>query len=171
MLKLQWKISGCSRTIQGAEAFCALRSYFQTATRQHANVLDALWRLFEGGPMDAGGHRSLPRTSGDRRPTIRSRMGQTGPGSQCRQGDHLVRSQHPSQRRQHPARRPTQTPRGRSWPKGLRERSLAGSCHLGSPCRRIGSRPGGDQQGRQQTVRSLHCHLRAAALALASLSA
>jgi transposase len=50
MLKLQQKISGCFRTIQGAEAFCALRSYIQTAMKQHVNVLDALRRLFEGDP-------------------------------------------------------------------------------------------------------------------------
>jgi transposase len=50
MLKLQQKISGCFRTLEGARAFCALRSYIQTAIKQGVNVLDALRRLFEGDP-------------------------------------------------------------------------------------------------------------------------
>lgn len=50
MLKLQQKISGCFRTLEGAQAFCALRSYIQTAMKQGVNVFDALRRLFEGDP-------------------------------------------------------------------------------------------------------------------------
>jgi transposase len=53
MLKLQQKISGCFRTLEGAKAFCALRSYTQTAMKQGVNVLDALRRLFEGDPWMA----------------------------------------------------------------------------------------------------------------------
>lgn len=45
MIKLQQKISGCWRTITGAEQFLALRSYLSTAGKQHqpmATVLTAL---------------------------------------------------------------------------------------------------------------------------------
>jgi len=45
MIKLQQKISGCWRTITGAEHFLALRAYLSTANKQHqpiANTLTAL---------------------------------------------------------------------------------------------------------------------------------
>jgi len=50
MAKLQQKISGCFRTEPGAKAFCAVRSYLQTAAKQQVNRFDALVRLFEGDP-------------------------------------------------------------------------------------------------------------------------
>ena len=50
MAKLQQKISGCFRTEPGAKAFCAVRSYLQTAAKQRVNRFDALIRLFEGDP-------------------------------------------------------------------------------------------------------------------------
>ena len=43
MVKLQQKISGCWRTLPGAEAFCAVRSYIATA-RKFADLLDAVAR-------------------------------------------------------------------------------------------------------------------------------
>jgi len=46
MIKLQQKISGCWRTLAGAEAFCALRSYISTARKHHVGVLDALAQAF-----------------------------------------------------------------------------------------------------------------------------
>ena len=50
MVKLQLKVSGCWRTLQGARAFAAVRSYISTARKQDVNVLHALRRAFEGDP-------------------------------------------------------------------------------------------------------------------------
>jgi len=50
MVKLQQKISGCWRTLVGAEAFLAVRSYLSTARKQGLNPLDVLCRLFQGNP-------------------------------------------------------------------------------------------------------------------------
>jgi transposase len=50
MVKLQQKISGCWRTLAGAEAFLALRSYISTARKQGHNPLVALRLLFVGRP-------------------------------------------------------------------------------------------------------------------------
>ncbi|MGH9182246.1 MAG: IS66 family transposase, partial [Acidimicrobiales bacterium] len=50
MVKLQQKISGCFRTLAGARAFCAVRSYLQTAAKHGVGQLDALTRLFNGHP-------------------------------------------------------------------------------------------------------------------------
>ncbi len=50
MVKLAQKISGCWRTVRGAEAFCLLRSYLATARKQQANPLVVLRQLFEGDP-------------------------------------------------------------------------------------------------------------------------
>jgi hypothetical protein len=50
MVKLQQKISGCWRSLAGAEAFLILRSYLSTARKHGMNPLTALRRLFEGHP-------------------------------------------------------------------------------------------------------------------------
>jgi hypothetical protein len=50
MVKLQQKISGCWRTLPGAHAFLALRSYISTARKHGINPLHALRELFEGHP-------------------------------------------------------------------------------------------------------------------------
>jgi transposase len=50
MVRLQQKISGCWRTLAGAEAFLALRSYISTARKQGHNPLVALRLLFVGRP-------------------------------------------------------------------------------------------------------------------------
>jgi transposase len=50
MVKLQQKISGCWRTLAGAEAFLALRSYISTARKQGHNPLAMLRQLFDGRP-------------------------------------------------------------------------------------------------------------------------
>ena len=51
MVKLQQKISGCWRTLAGAEAFLTVRSYISTARKQVLSVLGVLWRLFESNPL------------------------------------------------------------------------------------------------------------------------
>jgi transposase len=48
MVKLQQKISGCWRTLAGAQAFLTVRSYIATARKHGHNPLDALRRLFDG---------------------------------------------------------------------------------------------------------------------------
>jgi transposase len=50
MAKLQQKISGCFRTLAGAKAFCAVRSYLQTAQKHGVERLDVLTQLFMGEP-------------------------------------------------------------------------------------------------------------------------
>jgi hypothetical protein len=50
MVKLQQKISGCFRTVPGAEAFCAIRSYIHTGQKHRLEHLDLLVRLFRGEP-------------------------------------------------------------------------------------------------------------------------
>ncbi|MDP9402843.1 MAG: IS66 family transposase [Actinomycetota bacterium] len=57
MVKLQQKISGCFRTVAGAKAFCAVRSYLHTAQKNGMQHLDVLTRLFQGNawiPEPAG---------------------------------------------------------------------------------------------------------------------
>jgi transposase len=48
MVKLQQKISGCWRTLAGAEAFLVLRSYLATARKHGMNPLAVLGQLFQG---------------------------------------------------------------------------------------------------------------------------
>ena len=50
MVKLAQKISGCWRTLPGAQAFCTLRSYVATGRKQGMNPLVILRWLFEGDP-------------------------------------------------------------------------------------------------------------------------
>jgi transposase len=50
MSKLRIKISGCMRSMAGAEQFCALRSYLATAARHSIGALDALTTAFQGRP-------------------------------------------------------------------------------------------------------------------------
>lgn len=50
MVKLQQKISGCFRTMAGAKAFCAVRSYLHTARKHGLQHLDVLTQLFDGRP-------------------------------------------------------------------------------------------------------------------------
>jgi hypothetical protein len=48
MIKLRQKVSGCQRTLLGAEQFCAIRSYLATAAKHGMNFFDALVQLAEG---------------------------------------------------------------------------------------------------------------------------
>ena len=54
MGKLRIKVSGCMRSMHGAETFCAIRSYLATATRHGIGWLDALTRAAQGHPWVPG---------------------------------------------------------------------------------------------------------------------
>ncbi|MCA1707891.1 MAG: IS66 family transposase [Actinobacteria bacterium] len=50
MPKLRIKVSGCMRTLSGAEEFAAIRSYTATATRHGQNMLDVLIHAADSNP-------------------------------------------------------------------------------------------------------------------------
>lgn len=52
MTKVQRKISGCFRSMEGAYIFCRIRSYISTCRKQGMSVTIALKMLFEGKQPD-----------------------------------------------------------------------------------------------------------------------
>jgi len=48
LVKLQQKISGSWRTLEGARTYCAIRSYISTMKKQGHDVLDGLCQLIMG---------------------------------------------------------------------------------------------------------------------------
>jgi transposase len=50
MIKLRQKVSGCLRTLTGAQQFCAIRSYLATAAKHGHHFFDTLVMLAEGRP-------------------------------------------------------------------------------------------------------------------------
>jgi len=63
MVKLQQKISGCWRTLAGAQAFLTVRSYVSTARKQRVNPLHALRQLSRAalGYQPQQGTEQLPK--------------------------------------------------------------------------------------------------------------
>ena len=51
MVKLKQKISGCFRTLHGAEVFCRIRSYISTARKQGYGILDAIEKALLENPI------------------------------------------------------------------------------------------------------------------------
>ncbi|WP_236031670.1 IS66 family transposase [Ktedonospora formicarum] len=51
MLKVQQKISGCFRSVHGADAFCRVRSYASTMRKQGHHLLSALQTVLAGSPL------------------------------------------------------------------------------------------------------------------------
>ncbi len=51
MMKLKQKISGCFRSLVGAQQFCRIRGYISTLRKQEIPVLDALKSVFVGNPV------------------------------------------------------------------------------------------------------------------------
>lgn len=50
MIKVRQKVSGCQRTLTGAQQFCAIRSYLATARKNATTFFNALVQLAEGDP-------------------------------------------------------------------------------------------------------------------------
>ena len=50
MIKLRQKVSGCLRTLTGAQHFAAIRSYTATTQKHGINLYQALTQLAEGKP-------------------------------------------------------------------------------------------------------------------------
>ncbi|VEN73995.1 hypothetical protein EPICR_210002 [Candidatus Desulfarcum epimagneticum] len=48
MTKVQQKISGCFRSMKGAEIFCRVRGYLSTCKKNDVTPSDALRLLFQG---------------------------------------------------------------------------------------------------------------------------
>jgi transposase len=48
MAKVQQKVSGCFRSIEGARYFCLIRSYISTCQKNNFEPLMALTMLFNG---------------------------------------------------------------------------------------------------------------------------
>ncbi|MCU7894899.1 MAG: transposase, partial [Candidatus Thiodiazotropha sp. (ex Lucinoma aequizonata)] len=52
MTKVQQKISGCFRSMEGAKYFCRVRSYLSTCRKQSMTATEALTLLFQGKKPD-----------------------------------------------------------------------------------------------------------------------
>jgi len=50
MIRLRQKVSGCMRTLAGAQRFATIRSYLATTTKNDIDALNALVRLAQGQP-------------------------------------------------------------------------------------------------------------------------
>lgn len=51
MVKVKQKVSGCFRTLEGAEQFAHVRGYISTARKNAKNVFDAIKEAFNGIPF------------------------------------------------------------------------------------------------------------------------
>jgi len=52
MTKVQQKISGCFRSMEGAKIFCLVRSYLSTCRKRGLSATQALTLLFQGKNPD-----------------------------------------------------------------------------------------------------------------------
>ena len=61
MTKVQQKISGCFRSMEGAKIFCRVRSYLSTCRKQGMTATHALTLLFQGRHPDFMGSDEAQR--------------------------------------------------------------------------------------------------------------
>ena len=54
MPKVKQEVSGCFRTLPGAQTYCVIRSYCATMHKQEVNVFEALVAAFTGAPPQPG---------------------------------------------------------------------------------------------------------------------
>ena len=50
-MKVQQKISGTFRSVQGASSFCRIRGYISTVKKNNISVIDAIGAVFDGKPF------------------------------------------------------------------------------------------------------------------------
>ncbi len=48
MIKVQQKVSGCFRSVKGAERFCVISSYISTIRKQGINLMNSIKSAFTG---------------------------------------------------------------------------------------------------------------------------
>ena len=60
MIKVRQKISGCFRTLRGAQMFCRIRSYLSTCRKQGRNLWEAIEMAVVAGPSSPHALRRLP---------------------------------------------------------------------------------------------------------------
>ena len=51
MIKVRQKISGCFRTLRGAQMFCRIRSYLSTCRKQGHDLWEAMQKAVVGRPF------------------------------------------------------------------------------------------------------------------------
>jgi transposase len=51
MIKVRQKISGCFRTLGGAQVFCRVRSYLSTCRKQGHNLWEAIQKAINSAPF------------------------------------------------------------------------------------------------------------------------
>ena len=51
MMKVQQKIPGTFRSVQGARSFCRIRGYISTVKKNNLSVIDTIGAIFNGKPF------------------------------------------------------------------------------------------------------------------------